>query len=66
MRFRSTKNSEILNEFRESDMNVAKIEGWTHASAHSFAGSLRVSMERYNIGGISVHIRNGEVFLVKE
>lgn len=59
------KNQALIEEFVASDMECAKVEGFTQQDAAQCAGSLNRSIARFNIGGVRAISRNGEVFLIK-
>lgn len=63
--YKRTKLLVVIEEFVESGMDCAKIEGWTHKNAVSCAAALNKAIKRYNKSGIRVTIRSGEVFLIK-
>lgn len=62
--YKRTKLFDILEEFAESDMECAKVEGWPHKSATSCQASLTKSIKNFGFN-IKVVTRNKEVFLVK-
>lgn len=55
----------LIEEFVNSDMECAKVEGFTHKSACSCASSFNLAIKRYNKGGIKAISRKNEVFLIK-
>lgn len=55
----------MIEEFVDSDMDCAKVEGFTHKTAVGCAGAFNRAIERYNKAGIRAISRNGEVFLIK-
>lgn len=63
--YAKTDHQKLIEEFVNSDMDCAKIEGWTHASATSCQNALSASIKRFNFSGIRAMVRNKEVFLVK-
>lgn len=63
--FTRTKNMEIIEEFVNSGMDCAKVEGFTQKTADSCATSLNLSIKRFNKAGIKAISRKGEVFLIK-
>ena len=60
-----TKNLKILEEFRDSGLDCAKLEGWTNKDANHAATSLNVSIKRFKFGGIKATGRAGNVYLIK-
>lgn len=63
--FAVTVNQQILDEFVNSGLECAKVEGWTNASPGSAANSLNTSIKRFKYGGIKAVSYNKEVYLVK-
>lgn len=63
--YTKTDHQKLIEEFANSDMDCAKIEGWTHANASSCQNALAQSIKRFNFSGIRAMVRNKEVFLVK-
>lgn len=66
MLYKKSCNLKILEEFVESGMECAKVEGWNHSNASVCVTSLNLSIKRYKIGGIHAITRKGEVYLVKQ
>ena len=64
--YKKTKNLKILNEFINSDMDCARVEGYSNVNAASCASSLKRSVDRFRMTGIEVFVRKGEVYLVKK
>lgn len=64
--YKKSKWLEIIDEFVNSEMKCAKLEGWTHKTSSSAASAFNVSIKRFNKKGIRAIERKGEVFLVKE
>lgn len=63
--YKKTENMKILEEFIESGMDCAKIEGFNQNSAMGCAASLNSSIKRYNLGGIRAISRKRNCYLVK-
>lgn len=63
--YRRTKNQEILEEFINSGMECAKVEGFTQPEAHHCAGSLNSTIKNSKMHGVKAISRKGEVFLLK-
>lgn len=63
--YRKSDNDKILEEFVESGMDCAKVEGFLHTTSMSCASSLNNSIKRYHIGGVRAVSRKGECFLIK-
>lgn len=66
MQYKSTKNLKLLEAFRDSDMDCARVEGWTHANAKSCRASLAKSIKNFKMYNIQVFERKGEIYLVKK
>lgn len=64
--YSTTKNLKIIKEFKESNLQCAKIEDFPHADARSCYSSLVGSIKRFGIVGVRVITSRGEVFLIKE
>lgn len=63
--YKKSENLKILEEFIESGMDCAKIEGFNQKSAMGCAASLNSSIKRYNIGGIRAISRKEKCYLIK-
>lgn len=63
--YRKTKNYELLLEFAESDLECAKVEGWTGKSAHIKTANLNRSIDRFKMYHIKAVCRGDEIYLVK-
>ena len=61
-----TKNYQILQEFIDSGLDCAKVEGWTHKSASSAQWGLTASIKRFKLNGIKCILVDGEIFLIKK
>lgn len=61
------KNYQLLNDFRESDMDCCKLEGWTQKDAKNCKNSLDATINRYKMFTIGVMTRdNTHVYLYKK
>lgn len=63
--YRKSDNLKILEEFVESGMECAKVEGYNNKTAAHCATSLNTSIKRYNLGGIRAISRKGVCYLIK-
>lgn len=63
--YSKTKNQLILEEFINSGMECAKVEGFTQPEAHHCAGSLNNTIRNSKMHGVKAISRKGEVFLLK-
>lgn len=59
------QNMELVEQFRNSDLDCVKVEGWTHSNASVCVACLNATIKRCRIFTIKAISRNGEVFLVK-
>lgn len=65
VRMARCKNQKLIEEFLASDMECAKIEGFTQKDAHSCVSSLNTAITRFNFAGVRAITKNGEAFLIK-
>lgn len=65
MGYTKSENLRLLEEFIESGMECAKVEGFNHKTAIHCAISLNASIKRYNLGGIRAISREGVCYLIK-
>lgn len=63
--YKKSDNLRILEEFIESGMEYAKVEGFNNKTAMHCATSLNTSIKRYNLGGIRAISRKGVCYLIK-
>lgn len=63
--YKKTKNMKILDEFVQSGMECAEVEGYTNKTACSCANSLRVTIEKQRYGGITAISRDNRVYLIR-
>lgn len=66
--FKPTKLFAFIEEFRNSDWDGAKVEGWeeNYKNLYSAQSSIINSIKHFKITGIRAVVVNGELFLVKE
>lgn len=64
--YKKTKNLAILDEFRKSGLECARLEEWNYTNACCGAGSLNKTIKRFNFAGIQACARKGQIYLVKE
>lgn len=60
-----TSNLKILEEFLDSGLDCAKLEDYPHKNAYSCSASLRKSIQRFGMKGITIMVRKNDVFLIK-
>lgn len=63
--YRRTSNLIILEEFIDSGMECAKVEGFNNKTATHCTTSLNASIKRFNLGGIRAISRKGGCYLIK-
>lgn len=63
--YKKSNNLKILEEFIDSGLECAKVDGFTQDNASHAAYSLNNSIKRYRFGGIRAISRNKEVFLIR-
>lgn len=56
----------LIDEFAESDMDCARIEGSTHKTSNSCQNSFNNAIKRYKKSGIRCVQRSGACYLIKE
>lgn len=64
--YKKTKNLEILDAFKSSGLEYARLEEWNYTSATSGACSLNKAIKTFKMSGIRAFSRNGQIYLVKE
>lgn len=65
MRYKRTKVLEILEQFKESGFECARVVDHNYAEAKSGVNAFRKAIHRFGINGVEVCIRNGEIYLVR-
>lgn len=63
--YKKSKLQTLLEEFIDSGMVCAKIEGWTQTSVSSAQSSISRAIVRYKMYNIQCISRRGEVFLIR-
>lgn len=63
--YKQTKNGELLEEFVNSGLDAARVDGWTNATPYSAANSFNRSIERFKFTNIRAITRKGEVYLIR-
>ena len=64
--YKKSENLLILEEFQDSGLECARLEGFTQAKARYCASSLNMSIKRYKISNVRAITRKGKVYLIKE
>lgn len=63
--YKRTKVLAILEDFKDSDIEVAKLTDWNYASAKTGANTFNQSIKHYKIAGVRAFARNNEIYLVR-
>ena len=63
--YKATKTLKLLCEFRDSDMDCAKVEDYHYANATSAQASIAGSIKHFKFANIVCTVRNGSVYLLK-
>lgn len=63
--YKKSENLTLLEEFLDSNMDCAEVEGFTQKTATSCANSFNTSIKNYRLHGIRAISRKGKVYLVK-
>lgn len=63
--YRRSKNQQILEEFIDSDLKCAKLEGWPQISAKSCQSSMLTTLKRLHISTVKVLKRGDIIILLK-
>lgn len=64
--YKRTKIFALLEDFKNSGMKCARVEGWSYASPKTGANSINDSIKRYKFYGIKACAKHGEIYLVNE
>lgn len=66
--YAKTKNQKILEQFRDSKMDCAKVVNWTNKDAKCCANSLNASIKRFGFVGIKATYDSDleEVYLLRK
>lgn len=64
--YKKTKNLTILDEFRKSGLECARLEEWDYKNASCVAGSLNKTIKHFKFAGMKAFSRNGQIYLVKD
>ncbi len=63
--YKRTKILELVENFKESGIKVAKVEDWNYVTAKVGVNSINNSIKYYKIRGVHSFLRNGEIYLVR-
>ena len=64
--YRTTSNKQLIDDFIESGMKCAEVEGFTQQDAKSCASSLYQTIKRYRVFNVKAIMRKDRVFLIRE
>ena len=64
--YKTTSNKQIIDEFIESGMKCAEIEGFTQKDAKSCACSFYQTIKRFRVFNVKAIVRKNRVFLIRE
>ena len=64
--YKSTKYSQLLKEFADSDMEAAMLDGHDCKSASVATTAINQSAKRFGMIGIKAITRQNKVYLIKE
>ena len=64
-RLKKTKLLKIIEEFYNSDAEVARIEDWNHCSAGACAGALNKSAKHFGYASVKAFSFKGNVYIEK-
>lgn len=64
--YRWSKNQKILQEFLDSGLDCARVDGYHHEDAKSCSGSLRQSVKRFHMNNIDVITHKNQVYLIRK
>lgn len=65
MRYKRTKLLVILEEFKKSCMECARIVDHDYKNAECARGAFNVAIKRFGINGVQVCTKNKELYLVR-
>ena len=63
--YKKSKYQELLDEFLSSDMNCARVDGWTNCNSSSCSCALNKAIIRYKYHGVIAKVKKGEVYLIR-
>lgn len=61
--FKRTKLLALIEDFKSSDLDLARLEDWNYASAQTGANTINVAAKHFNIGGVHAFTRGGNIYL---
>ena len=63
--YNRTKILELIENFKDSGLECAKLMDWHYVSAKSGANTITQSIKHYKIAGVHAYNRKGEIYLVR-
>lgn len=61
--FKRTKLLALIEDFKNSGLDLARVEDWEYVSAGVGANAIRVAIKHFKIGCVHVFTRNGNIYL---
>lgn len=65
MRYKRTKLLTIIEEFKKSGVECARVVDHDYKTQESGRNALNQAIKRYGINGVCVFTRNNEIYLVR-
>ena len=65
MRYKRTKVLEILEQFKKSGFECARVVDHNYSEARSGVTTFRKAIQRFGINGVEACCRNNEIYLVR-
>lgn len=60
------KNQKLIQAFLDSEVDCARVDGWTHKNAFTAANTLNRSVESMGVNTVRAISRGGNVYLLRE
>lgn len=61
--FKRTKLLAMIEEFKNSELPLARLEDWDYVSARTCASAINAAAKRFKIGGVHAFTRKGNIYL---
>lgn len=61
--FKRTKLLALIEEFRDSGLDLARLEDWNYTSAKVGANAVNAAAKHFKIGCVHAFTRNGNIYL---
>lgn len=65
VQYKRTKVLELIENFKDSGLQYAKLMDWHYVTAKSGANTIVQSIKHYKIAGVHAYARKGEIYLVR-